>query len=193
MFNRTHRMTVSLSFIALFFIDDPSLASATLVSKDRPTLLEFASDAHCFRRPNHVGHRFDCYDPTNNWFISAFGHLFMEKAATSLGNLGNRKSDCSEWYRSSDEMADSAATPSPRSWDGSRFTQLSQWPYPASCYTGDYLFAFHSILFKKKVCWLSSAALSFFSNIFPLLFRRSLPKRYPRKYLFSKWDHIDDL
>ena len=26
-----------------------------------------------------------------------------------------------------------------------RFTQLSQWPYPASCYTGDYLFAFHSI------------------------------------------------
>ena len=33
MFNRTRRMTVSLSFIALFFIDDPSLASATLVSK----------------------------------------------------------------------------------------------------------------------------------------------------------------
>ena len=39
MFNRTRRMTVSLSFIALFFIDDPSLASATLVSKDGPTLL----------------------------------------------------------------------------------------------------------------------------------------------------------
>ena len=51
MFNRTRRMTVSLSFIALFFLLTILLASATLVSKDRPTLLEFASDAHCFRRP----------------------------------------------------------------------------------------------------------------------------------------------
>ena len=161
MFNRTHRMTVSLSFIALFFIDDPSLASATLVSKDRPTLLEFASDAHCFRRPNHVGHRFDCYDPTNNWFISAFGHLFMEKqqrvwAIWGIGNLivVSGIGQVMKWLiqrprpvLEAGMVRDSHSFPSGHT--------LLAVTLVTTC------LLFTRFLFKKKVCWLSSAALSF--------------------------------
>ena len=97
-------------------------------------------------RPNHVGHRFDCYDPTNNWFISAFGHLFMEKSSNEfwaiwgIGNLivVSGIGQVMKWLIQRPRPVLEAGMVRDSH-------KLSQWPYPASCYTGDYLFAFHSI------------------------------------------------